>query len=127
MTTKQSSTEIPYQAIIDDLNAVLGKTGRRRIRLTGDVRKAIRARFTDGFDLEDFQHVHRIKFAEWGGDPEWDGYLHPDTLYRQSKFPKYVAQERVKQTLTLEQRQTMEAMKVQARLQEQPKRIGNNG
>jgi uncharacterized phage protein (TIGR02220 family) len=92
-----SDGEVPYNEIIADLNEI---TGQHYKASTYAYRKQMRARWQEGYRLEDFQHVHRVKFAEWqtgqfspANAPGSMLYLSPDTLYRQSKFPKYRQQE----------------------------------
>jgi uncharacterized phage protein (TIGR02220 family) len=49
----------------------------------------ISARLKEGFTIEDFQHVHRVMLIKWAKTPQ-EEYLTPYTLYRPTKFPKYV-------------------------------------
>lgn len=78
---------IPYDEIITDLNDKSGKSYRSNTETT---RELIRARWKEGFRLEDFQKVHTNQAAKWKGDPERDQYLRPATLYRASKFEGYL-------------------------------------
>lgn len=80
--------KIPFEEIIADLNEQSGKKFRHKSAITQSL---IRARFRDGFTLADFKKVHRIKAAEWRGT-DMDQYLCPTTLYRPSKFEKYLNQ-----------------------------------
>lgn len=78
---------VPYQEIIADLNQVTGK----KYRHTGSATKRkIAARFNDGFTLSDFQHVHKVKAAEWLGT-DMEKFLRPETLYG-NKFEGYLNQ-----------------------------------
>jgi uncharacterized phage protein (TIGR02220 family) len=61
-------------------------------RLSKATKTAIMARKNDGFTVEDFRHVHEVKTAQWVEDEEMKQYLHPSTLYRASKFEKYLVQ-----------------------------------
>lgn len=83
-----SLEEIPFEQIIQDLN---GRINSRFRHTSEDTRKAIRARWAEGWRLPDFQHVHAIKAEEWTGT-NMEIHLNPDTLYRKSKFEKYVNQ-----------------------------------
>ena len=78
---------IPYGEIVADLNEV---TGRSFIPTKKDTRELIRARWKEGFRVEDFQVVHRCKYQQWGSDPERKQYLRPATLYLASKFEGYL-------------------------------------
>lgn len=74
-------------AIVDDLNSVLGSA----YRTGGKTAELIRARINEGFRVEDFKKVHRIKNAEWGNDPKMKVFLRPITLYS-NKFENYLNQ-----------------------------------
>ena len=82
--------KIPYDEIIDDLNAVTGKKFRH-VNKSAVVKSLIKARWEQGFTLDDFKHVHRVKTAQWQGT-DMEEYLCPTTLYRASKFEKYLNQ-----------------------------------
>lgn len=49
----------------------------------------IKARFKEGFTLEDFKKAIDNKCATWLNDPEWSKYLRPQTLFS-PKFEGYV-------------------------------------
>lgn len=77
---------IPYAEIVGHLNEVTGQ----HYRPTSDATQSlIRARWGEGFRLEDFIWVHLVKAEQWLGDQEMEGYLRPVTLYRKSKFEGY--------------------------------------
>ncbi|MCC6963735.1 MAG: conserved phage C-terminal domain-containing protein [candidate division Zixibacteria bacterium] len=86
--THHRGASIPYNEIIADLNSVTGRTYRLNTPAT---LRLIKARWAEGFRLEDFRKVHRTKFAEWNGDPEFRNYLRPETLYS-PKFESYLNQ-----------------------------------
>lgn len=73
--------------IINDLNHVTGKTFRAT---TNQTVKHINGRLSEGYTLEDFKRVHRVKFAEWGNDSNMEQYLRPSTLYRPGNFESYM-------------------------------------
>lgn len=79
---------IPYTEIIDYLNK---KAGRRFNVKTSSHRRLIRARFNEGFTLEDFKTVIDKKVNDWGDDGEMQKYLRPETLFG-SKFDGYLNQ-----------------------------------
>lgn len=76
--------DIPYEEIISHLNQVTGKA----YRLPNPTKDKIKARWKDGFRLEDFHYVHIIKTKQWKGDAEMERYLRPITLYS-NKFEGY--------------------------------------
>lgn len=53
--------------------------------------RLVKARFKDGFTLEDFKSVIDKKVSEWGPSPEWSKYLRPETLFG-NKFEGYLNQ-----------------------------------
>ena len=89
--TKDSNVEKgkrPYSEIISDLNEVLGTKYRERTRET---RRAMDRWWKQGFRLDDFKKVHRIKADEWRDDPKMSKFLRPSTLYG-PKFEDYLNQ-----------------------------------
>lgn len=97
---EEEKEEELFDQIITDLNMVTKRTGRQMLKVGEKVKTDIRARFKDGYTLEDFKHVHRVKTKDWVGT-EYEKFLTPETLYRPTKFPKYAAQQFLtpKQTL----------------------------
>ena len=83
--------KIPYKDIITLLNE---KTGRKYKHNTPKTMALIKARWNEGYRLEDFERAIAIKSDEWSGT-EWDKYLRPDTLFG-PKFENYVNQKPVK-------------------------------
>lgn len=83
---EKEKEEKPYQEIIDDLNAKSGK----RFSVTDPTKALINGRMSEGKTKEDFFFVHTVKSKKWKNDPEMEQYLCPDTLYRPSKFEKYL-------------------------------------
>lgn len=86
------SDDIPYKEIIDDLNSL---TGQKLKHTTKDYRGLIRARFREGYKLEDFKTVNRKKAKQWLGDKSMVGYLVPGTLYALKHFDSYLNQPEV--------------------------------
>lgn len=86
---KQSSSvekePIPFDAIIDHLNQTVGAHYKAT---TPKTRELIRARWNEGFRLDDFQRVHIVKKLKWAGT-EMAPYLRPITLYG-NKFESYL-------------------------------------
>lgn len=93
-STKDSSTkdnkdidQIPFSAIIDYLNE---KAGTHYRAGTSKTKELIRARWREGFRLDDFKRVIDVKCAEWLGT-DFEKYLCPETLFG-TKFEKYANQ-----------------------------------
>ena len=76
---------IPYREIIEDLNV---KTGKEYRSSSEGTKNKIRARWNEGFRLEDFKRVHDAMVKKWTGT-EWAQYLRPETLYS-PKFESYL-------------------------------------
>lgn len=75
---------IPYKEILDHLNTLSGKS----FRLSEGNKRWIKARWNEGYKLEDFKKVNEKKVKAWkGGDME--KYLRPETLYG-NKFDGYL-------------------------------------
>ena len=79
----------PYGQIVGHLNERTGKSFKPTSEAT---RKAIRARFAEGYTLDDFLRVIDTKAAEWMGDPKMEQYLRPSTLFRPANFENYLNQ-----------------------------------
>ena len=85
--TDLSATEtIPYVEIIDYLNSKCSKHYKHDSRIA---RTKIRARWNEGFRLEDFKTVIDVKSDDWVNDAKMNKYLSPDTLFG-SKFEIYL-------------------------------------
>ena len=52
----------------------------------------IRARWAEGFRVDDFKKVCEIKAAEWDSDPKMRVFLRPETLFS-PKMDGYLNQE----------------------------------
>lgn len=78
--------DIPYQEIIDDLNRLSGRSLKSS---AVEARKYIKARWSEGYRLEDFKKVNASKVAEWKNDSKMKKYLDPSTLYS-PKFERYL-------------------------------------
>jgi len=77
---------IPYQQIIDTMNALWGTAYKSSSESN---RKLIRARLAEGYTEEDLITVCRNKLAEWGDDPKMVKYLRPETVFNATKFQGY--------------------------------------
>jgi len=102
---KLSKEEIPYDAIIADLNTVLNTDYRHT---TAKNRELISARWKEGFRYEDFRKVHRNKHLEWSEDEKMHKFLRPETLYS-GKFEGYLNQ-RVEEPESKQRKKSEEIM-----------------
>ena len=84
---EQSSTApIPYEEIVQYLNQKTGKNFKSTSKAT---QRHIKARFTDGFVLDDFKQVIDDKCGDWLRDRKMKEYLRPETLFG-TKFESYL-------------------------------------
>lgn len=79
---------ILYKEIIDYLNSKTGASYKYTTKKTKDL---IKARFNEGFTLENFKTVIDKKSAEWINDENMSKYLRPETLFG-TKFEGYLNQ-----------------------------------
>jgi uncharacterized phage protein (TIGR02220 family) len=86
---------IPYDEIIRFLNEAAKKNFRSTSKLS---RKLIRERWNEGFSLDDFRYVIKIKAEEWLGS-QFEKFLQPATLFG-IKFEGYLNQKRVEPKVT---------------------------
>ena len=84
---KNPDAEYQYKAVCDRLNESAGTAFRDTSK---DTRKHIKARFNEGYKLEDFYAVIEKKCAEWKGT-DMEKYLRPSTLFG-TKFESYLNQ-----------------------------------
>lgn len=80
--------KIPYVEIIDYLNL---KTSKNYKYSTAKTKSFIKARWEEGFRLDDFKKVVDVKCAEWLKSNDMNQYLRPDTLFG-TKFEGYLNQ-----------------------------------
>lgn len=82
------SEEIPYKDIIDYLNLKAETNYKPTTRKTKDL---IKARYNEGFTLEEFKKVIDNKTREWKYNADMCKYLRPETLFG-TKFESYLNQ-----------------------------------
>lgn len=87
--------DIPYKEIIEYLN---NRTGTNYRHTTNKTRDLIKARFNEGFTLDDFKEVIDKKCVEWYGT-DMQKYLRPETLFG-TKFESYLNQQAKERKLT---------------------------
>jgi len=84
---QSTDNNIPYQEIVDHLNL----KAKTRYKHTGKKTKdLIKARYNEGFTLDDFKTSIDKKCKEWLGT-EFEKYLRPETLFG-TKFESYLNQ-----------------------------------
>ena len=86
---KLEDASLPRQ-VIDEIIAFLNETTGKSFKpSTNRTKKDIRARLNEGFTIEDFKAVIKVKSDQWYGDTKMDGYLRPQTLFS-NKFEGYL-------------------------------------
>ncbi|MFC0525807.1 conserved phage C-terminal domain-containing protein [Pontibacillus salicampi] len=88
-TTTEITTEIPYAEIVNYLNHTAGTKYKHTTKKT---QALIKARWNEGFGLDDFTNVINTKVNEWINDSNMKKYLRPETLFS-PKFEGYLNQE----------------------------------
>ena len=84
---KESIDNISYKEIIDYLNSKTGKNYRDNVQKN---RYLIKARWSEGYRLDDFKHVIDNMVKDWSGT-KYAKYLRPETLFG-TKFDGYLNQ-----------------------------------
>ena len=85
-TLSSKHDDTPYQEIVEYLNE---KTGSQYKHTTQATRNGIKARYNEGFKLDDFKRVIDIKTRQWLYDTKMKQYLRPQTLFG-TKFEAYL-------------------------------------
>lgn len=89
-STKNNSSSkdehIPYKEIIDYLNQ---KTGAHYKATSSANQRLIKARFKEGYKLDDFKKVINNKAFEWQHTDMWQ-FMRPSTLFSPSHFDDYL-------------------------------------
>lgn len=85
-TLSSKHDDIPYREIVEYLNE---KTGSQYKHTTQSTRNGIKARYNEGFKLDDFKRVIDIKTRQWLYDTKMKQYLRPQTLFG-TKFEAYL-------------------------------------
>jgi len=84
----KAESSIPYKEIIEYLN---NRTGANYRHTTNKTKDLIKARFNEGFVLDDFKEVIDKKCVEWM-NTDMQKYLRPETLFG-TKFESYLNQQ----------------------------------
>jgi predicted phage replisome organizer/uncharacterized phage protein (TIGR02220 family) len=85
---KEKKENIPFDEVVSYLNKKTSSTFRHSTKKT---KTLIKARWNEGFKLDDFKRVIDIKTAEWINDSKMSNYLRPETLFG-TKFESYLNQ-----------------------------------
>jgi predicted phage replisome organizer/uncharacterized phage protein (TIGR02220 family) len=85
---KEKKENIPFDEVVSYLNKKTSSTYRHSTKKT---KTLIKARWNEGFKLDDFKRVIDIKTAEWINDSKMSNYLRPETLFG-TKFESYLNQ-----------------------------------
>ncbi len=88
LSIDKPSNDIPYVEIVTYLNDATSSKYKHTTNKTKDL---IKARWNEGFRLEDFKRVIDVKSGEWLKKDDMSKYLRPDTLFS-SKFEGYLNQ-----------------------------------
>jgi uncharacterized phage protein (TIGR02220 family) len=83
-----------YKEIVNYLNE---KAGTQFKHTSEKTKGLIKARYNDGFTLENFYTVIDNKVNDWVGNAEYEKFLRPETLFS-NKFEGYLNQKINKQT-----------------------------
>ena len=86
-TYPKEPDNIPYKEIIDYLNSKTGKNYRDNVQKN---RSLIKARWSEGYRLDDFKQVIDNMVKDWSGT-KYAKYLRPETLFG-TKFDGYLNQ-----------------------------------
>ena len=87
-SAKAEQCDIPYEDIISYLNFKAGTNFRSN---TNKTKSLIKARFKEGFTVEEFKVVIDKKCIEWLNNKDMSKYLRPETLFG-TKFESYLNQ-----------------------------------
>ena len=57
--------------------------------------RLVRARYNEGYRLEDFCKVIDTKVRQWKGDPKMQKYIRPSTLFCKGHFEEYLQESKI--------------------------------
>lgn len=86
MSSSNEHDHVPYKEIIDYLNQKAKTHYKPTTKKTKDL---VKARFNEGFTLDDFKTVIDKKSSDWLDSTKWSRYLRPETLFG-TKFESYL-------------------------------------
>ena len=91
---EQKPDPIPYREIIEYLNQ---KGGKNFKHTAAGNKKVIKARWNEGYGLDQFKQAIDNKCHDWLNDEKMNQYLQPSTLFGQ-KFDQYLNQKKKKES-----------------------------
>ncbi|MCM2138848.1 conserved phage C-terminal domain-containing protein [Vagococcus fluvialis] len=91
LSSSDEQDDVPYKEIVDYLNL---KTSKSYKHSTSKTKSLIKARWNEGFRVDDFKKVIDNKCFEWIGNPGMAKYLRPETLFG-TKFEGYLNENNV--------------------------------
>lgn len=91
LSSSNEQDDVPYKEIIDYLNL---KTSKSYKHSTSKTKSLIKARWNEGFKVDDFKKVIDNKCFEWIGNSDMAKYLRPETLFG-TKFEGYLNENNV--------------------------------
>lgn len=80
---------------INNILAFFNGLVEKKYKATDKTKSLIKSRQKEGFTVEDFKYVIKIKSKEWKNDDKMSKYLRPETLFG-AKFEGYLNQEEKK-------------------------------
>lgn len=89
---ESGNSDIPYREIVNYLNVQTGHSFRADNMAT---KARIKARWKEGYRLDDFKSVIDSRFNAWGSDERMSRYLRPLTLFG-PKFEGYLEEAKTK-------------------------------
>ena len=92
LSSSDEQDDVPYKEIVDYLNL---KTSKSYKHSTSKTKSLIKARWNEGFRIDDFKKVIDNKCFEWIGNSDMAKYLRPETLFG-PKFEGYLNENNVK-------------------------------
>lgn len=91
LSSSDEQDDVPYKEIVDYLNL---KTSKSYKHSTSKTKSLIKARWNEGFRIDDFKKVIDNKCFEWIGNSDMAKYLRPETLFG-TKFEGYLNENNV--------------------------------
>jgi uncharacterized phage protein (TIGR02220 family) len=91
LSGSEEPDQLPYKEVVDYLNE---KTGSKYRSSGTKTKNSIKARFNEGFSLDDFRTVIDVKSKQWLTDQKMKQYLRPETLFG-TKFESYLNENEV--------------------------------
>lgn len=96
LSSSDEQDDVPYKEIVDYLNL---KTSKSYKHSTSKTKSLIKARWNEGFRVDDFKKVIDNKCFEWIDNSDMAKYLRPETLFG-TKFEGYLNENNVNQNMT---------------------------